>query len=95
MGVRKGPDFRIISRAPRDVRLLARARRDILALHAVERAMLAKHIDRLAVDALPRGAVGLDGEHRDHLRVRIGRFRLLYRVRDGDLDVVAITAETG
>ena len=92
MGVRKGPDSRIISKAPRDVRVLSRARRDMLDLQAVERQMLAKHIDRLAVDALPRGAEALDGEHREHIRLRVGRFRLLYRVSEGELDVVAITS---
>jgi len=92
VGLRKGPDSRIVSRAPRDVRLLARAQRDLLALQAVERQMLAKHIDQLAVDALPRGAEGLDGAHREHIRLRVGRFRVLYRVRDGELDVVAITS---
>lgn len=94
MGLRKGPDSRIISRAPRDVRLLARAFREMMGLQAVERAMLAQHIDRLAVDALPRGAEAVDGRHRDHIRLRVGRFRLLYRVRDGELDVVAITSGT-
>ncbi len=93
MGLRKGPDSRIISRAPRDVRVLARAARDLQKLHAVERTMLARHVDQLAFDALPRGSEALDGEQREHIRLRVGRFRILYRVNDGQIDVVAITSD--
>jgi mRNA-degrading endonuclease RelE of RelBE toxin-antitoxin system len=59
----------------------------------VERTMVAAHIDALALDALPRGAEVLQGRHRDHLRLRVGRFRVLYRVMEGELTVAAITAE--
>lgn len=95
MGLRQGPDSGIIARAPRDVRVLAGAQRALRELPVVERIMLARHIDGLAMDALPRGAEALDGAHRDHIRLRIGRFRLLYRVREGDLDVVAVTCDDG
>jgi len=91
VGVREEPHSRIIARAPRDVTLLARAVDDLLALPAVERGMLARHIDKLAVDALPRGVASLEGLHRDHLRLRIGRFRLLYKVSEGELVIVAVT----
>ena len=93
MGVRESQPGRVIERYPRDVTLLVRARRDLLALLAVERRMLTKHIDGLALDPLPRGAAPLDGRHRDHLRLRVGRFRLLYRVTDRELSVVAITTQ--
>lgn len=91
MGLREGPHSQIIARAPRDVTLLERAARDLLDLHSVERAMLARAIDQLAMDALPRGVASLDGLHRDHLRLRVGRFRVLYRVNDGELVIVAVT----
>jgi mRNA-degrading endonuclease RelE of RelBE toxin-antitoxin system len=52
--------------------------------------MLAFQLDKLAMDALPRGVEALDGRHRDHLRLRIGRFRLVYKVDDGVLTVVAL-----
>ncbi len=93
MGLRSGPISGIIARAPRDVVMLDRAMRDLEQIQAVERRMLATHIDRLAVDALPRGAEALDGQHRDHLRLRIGRFRLLYRVMEGELTVVAVLTD--
>lgn len=93
MGLHSGPSSGIISRAPREVVLLDRARRELLDLQAVERQMLATLLDKLAMDALPRGVEALDGRHRDHLRLRVGRFRLLYKVDDGVLTVVALLAE--
>ncbi len=90
MGLSSGPSSGIIARAPREVVLLERALRELLEIQAVERRMLAFHIDKLAMDALPRGAEALDGQHRDHLRLRVGRFRLLYRVLDHELTVVAV-----
>jgi mRNA-degrading endonuclease RelE of RelBE toxin-antitoxin system len=93
VGDLEGPSSGIIARAPRDVLLLERAWRDLMDLPAVERAMLAGHIDGLALDALPRGAAVLHGRHRDHLRLRVGRFRVLYRVAEGELTIAAITAE--
>lgn len=91
MGLREKQHSRVIVKALRDVTLLDRARRDLLALPAVERAMLARHIDGLALDALPRGAALLDGAHRDHLRLCVGRFRLLYYVSEDELAIVAVT----
>lgn len=93
MGLRSGPSSGVIARAPREVVVLERALRDLLAIQAVERRMIASQIDRLAMDALPRGAEALDGAHRDHLRLRIGRFRLLYRVIEGELTVVAVLVD--
>ncbi len=82
-----------MSRAPREVLILARAARDIDVLAPGEREFLVAHVDQLAVDALPRGAATIDGRHRDHLRWRVGRFRVLYRYEEGVLTVVAITAD--
>jgi mRNA interferase RelE/StbE len=74
------------------VLLLARAIRDLDGIQAVERKMIASRIDELAMDALPRGVEQLQGRFRDHLRLRVGRFRVLYKVADGELTVVAINA---
>jgi mRNA-degrading endonuclease RelE of RelBE toxin-antitoxin system len=93
VGVLSGPSSGIIARAPREVVLFDRAIRDLRAIQALERKMLADHIDKLAIDALPRGVEALQGHHRDHLRLRIGRFRVLYKVADGELTVVAVTAD--
>lgn len=94
MGVREKPHSVIIARGPRDVTLLDRAVADLLDLQAVERKMLAGQIDLLARDMLPRGAAALEGAFRDHCCLRVGRFRILYRVLDHDLTVVAITTRT-
>jgi mRNA-degrading endonuclease RelE of RelBE toxin-antitoxin system len=93
VGLRAGPSSGIIARAPRDVTILEAALRALLDLTAVERQMVATQVDRLAMDALPHGVQALEGRHRDHLRLRIGRFRLLYRVVEGELTVVAILAD--
>lgn len=93
MGLLQGPSAGIVARVPREVVLLERAKRDLLAIQAVERRMLATAIDRLAMDALPRGVEGVEGRFRDHIRLRIGRFRLLYKVDEGLLTVVAVLGE--
>jgi mRNA-degrading endonuclease RelE of RelBE toxin-antitoxin system len=72
--------------------LLERAKRDLMDVPAVERRLLVDAIDALALDALPRGVEALQGRFRDHLRFRVGRFRLLYRVEDAVLAVVAVTS---
>jgi mRNA interferase RelE/StbE len=92
VGLRSGPSSGIVSRAPRDVVLLERATRDLMDVPAVERRLLVDAIDGLALDALPRGVEAVQGRFRDHLRIRVGRFRLLYRVEDEVLAVVAVTS---
>ncbi len=92
MGLRSRPSSGIVSRAPRDVVLLERAKRDLMDVPTVERRLLCDALDSLALDALPRGVEALQGRFRDHLRLRVGRFRLLYRVDDAVLAVVAVTS---
>jgi mRNA-degrading endonuclease RelE of RelBE toxin-antitoxin system len=93
VGVLSGPSSGIISRAPRDVLLFERAKRDLSAITSLERRMVVTQIDQLAVDALPHGVEALQGRFRDHLRLRVGRFRILYKVSDGELTVVAVLAD--
>ena len=93
MGLLSGPSSGIIARAPREVVLLDRAIRDLLGIQALERQMIAREVDKLAMDALPRGVEALEGRFRDHLRLRVGRFRLLYKVADGELTVVAVMGD--
>lgn len=92
MGLLQGPSSGIIARGPREVVLLERAKRDLLDAQSVERRMLATTIDGLAMDCLPRGVETVESRFRDHLRLRVGRFRLLYKVDDGILTVVAVLA---
>jgi len=51
---------------------------------------IARQIDRLASDPRPSGAKPLKGEPEGVLRVRIGDWRLLYRVDDGRLTILVI-----
>jgi mRNA-degrading endonuclease RelE of RelBE toxin-antitoxin system len=91
----EGPASRVISRAPREVSLFGRAARDLALVDPEERRSIAAEIDRLAEDALPRGVEAIPGPFRDHLRLRVGRFRVLYRVSDGELVVVAVMSGPG
>ncbi len=92
MGLLEGPSSGIVARAPREVLLLQRAEHDLFSIQAVERRMVATVLDELAVDALPRGVEAVQGRFRDHLRLRVGRFRVLYKVDEGLLTVVAVIA---
>lgn len=85
------PRSLILSRAPHDVTILKRAELDLRALDEDERAKVAAAIDGLVRDALPRGAATIHGTQGGHLRLRVGRRRVLYRLRDGLLVVVAVT----
>jgi mRNA-degrading endonuclease RelE of RelBE toxin-antitoxin system len=91
MADRAGPPSGVIARAPARVLVLGRAERDLAALDAGERRAVIAQIDRLAADSFPRGAAPMH-DPGGHLRLHAGRFRLLYRVRDGVLTLVAITA---
>jgi mRNA-degrading endonuclease RelE of RelBE toxin-antitoxin system len=92
MGRGEGPDSSVIGRAPREVRLLRRAERDLLALGDADRGLVVKAIDALERDALPRGAAAIPTRVDGHLLLRAGRFRVIYRLRDRALTVVAITS---
>lgn len=92
MGLLPEPRLEIVARNRREVLLLDRAVRDLLDIQSIERRRIATEIDKLATDALPRGVEPLTGRHRDYLRLRVGRFRVLYRVGDAELIIVAITS---
>lgn len=51
---------------------------------------IARRIDRLAADPRPPDARQLKGKPAGVLRVRIGDWRLLYRVDDGRLTILVI-----
>lgn len=93
MGLLSGPSSRIVARGPREVVVLESALRELLAIPFHERRMIAAQVDRLAMDALPRGVQAIEGRFRDHLRLRVGRFRVIYRVLEGELTVVAVLAD--
>lgn len=61
-----------------------RAVRDVRLRNTLEREILA-----LATDPRPPGCLKLAG-HKDHCRVRVGDWRIVYRIEDGRLVVVVV-----
>lgn len=61
-----------------------RAVRDVRLRNGLEREILA-----LAADPRPPGCLKLVG-HKDHWRVRVGDWRIVYRIEDGRLVVVVV-----
>jgi mRNA interferase RelE/StbE len=70
--------------------LLPSAERALRKLDPSIARRVARRIDRLADDPRPTGAKLLKGEPAGVLRVRIGDWRLLYRVDDGRLTILVI-----
>jgi mRNA-degrading endonuclease RelE of RelBE toxin-antitoxin system len=76
----------------RAIALLKRAERDLMALDPSERAALSRGIQALATEPLPRTARALHGRAERHMQQRMGKYRLLYSVREEVILLVAITA---
>ena len=76
----------------RSVALLKRAERDLQGLEAAEREAVSKAIQALSDDPAPRSVRGLHGGDDRHVLQRVGRFRLLYSLRDDVVLIVAVTA---
>ena len=70
------------------VRILPSTLKDILALPKTVRARVQRKIDGLASDPRPAGAKALKGERR--LRIRVGDYRIIYEVDDGELIVLVV-----
>jgi mRNA interferase RelE/StbE len=75
---------------PHRVVLLPRAERALRKLDPSIRRRVARRIDRLAIDPRPPDAMTLKGEPVGVLRVRVGDWRLLYQVDDGQLTVLVV-----
>jgi len=72
------------------VLLKASAAKEIEAISSKrERQRIVARIGRLAQDPRPRGSQKLAG-HRDRLRVRQGRYRIVYSVNDPALEVIVV-----
>ena len=61
-----------------------RAVKDVRLRNALEREIMA-----LADDPRPQGCLKLVG-HKDHWRVRVGDWRIVYRIEDGRLVVLVV-----
>ncbi len=51
---------------------------------------LRPRIDALAQDPRPPGTVALKGSERGHVRIRVGDYRVVYRVEDNVLRVLVV-----
>jgi mRNA-degrading endonuclease RelE of RelBE toxin-antitoxin system len=80
-------------REVREISVLARLEKELEKLDAATREDIALEIDALAFDPLPRGAAGLFGRKDDHVQLRIGSRRLIYKVQPNSVVVVAVTSD--
>jgi mRNA-degrading endonuclease RelE of RelBE toxin-antitoxin system len=76
----------------REIWILERVVQDLEKLDIATREEMSIEIDALAFDPLPRGAAGLHGRKDDHVSLRVGNRRLLYKVQPHSVIVVAITS---
>ncbi len=72
---------------PYTVEFAASALREFKALERSVQRRIASHIDQLAVDPFPRGSKKLQGAN-DQYRIRIGVYRVIYRVESKRVTVV-------
>lgn len=78
-------------REVREVLALERLTKDLEKLSPNAREEVSLEIDALAFDPLPRGATALHGRKDDHVQLRIGALRLLYKAQGNSVVVVAVT----
>ena len=72
-----------------EVRIKRSAAKELEAIRTLtERRRIVRRIERLADDPRPEGCVKLTGS--DVYRVRQGRYRVLYRIDDGALEVLVV-----
>jgi len=72
------------------IAVLRTAARVIARLPSDVRQRLVRAIDTLTTDPRPVGCQKLAGSG-DHYRVRVGDYRIIYEVRDGELVVIVVT----
>ncbi|MGQ0635737.1 MAG: type II toxin-antitoxin system RelE family toxin [Planctomycetaceae bacterium] len=66
------------------------ARRNLKRLHGAIRRRIADGIDALADDPRPPGAVRLAGDVDNLWRIRVGDYRIVYRIQDDRLIVLIL-----
>ncbi|MCZ3387775.1 MAG: type II toxin-antitoxin system RelE/ParE family toxin [Actinomycetia bacterium] len=73
-----------------DVRLEASAARALTKAPATMRRRLVGVIELLSIDPRPPGAVMLRGGGRGRWRIRVGGYRVVYTIEDGELVVLVL-----
>jgi len=71
-----------------EVLILPSAAREIESLPLAARRRVIGKITALATDPRPAGAIHLRGT--DHLRLRVGDYRIIYRIEDARLVVLVV-----
>jgi len=71
------------------LRTTGRAERELAALPEAVRQRIARRIDLLQIEARPRGSLKLAGTD-DLWRLRVGDYRVIYRIEDAILVVLVI-----
>ncbi len=72
------------------VEFLASARRELSKLSPEIQRRILPRIEALASDPRPHGAQALQGGERKRLRIRVGDYRVIYRIEDDVLIVVVV-----
>ena len=72
--------------------LSRRAQKDLGALAPAVRSKLVAQIRLLAEDPFPQGRKKLKGQKGDYWRVRVGSYRIIYEVEQGELVVLVLRA---
>lgn len=70
--------------------MLPAARKALANLPKRDQARVDEHILSLTGDPRPRGAIPLKGTSRSLWRIRVGDYRILYRIEDDRLIVIVI-----
>jgi len=89
MGRAEGTTGPVENRPVYSVEFLASAARQLAALERGVQRRIGRRIDRLAADPRAGGAVKLRGSE-DVWRVRVGDYRILYRVEESRLTVLVV-----
>jgi len=74
------------------IRFRPRVERQLAALPANVRVRILRRIDALAEDPHPRGVEALEGDLKGRLRVRVGNYRVIYRVLHDEQAVLISSA---
>ena len=72
------------------IKILEKAERELASLSAKDRRRVASHIDELAGNPYPSGVQQLKGELKNHFRIRIGDYRVIYQIENKVLTIVIV-----
>ena len=74
------------------VLIVPSAQKEIAALPATVRARVDRRVRALADNPRPHGVIAMKGHEKGYYRLRVGDYRIIYRVHDDVLIVVIVRA---